>query len=138
MVPSTYVFLASLPLTATGKIDRKSLPAPVQNRPELEPGFVGPRTPVEKLLARIWAEILELEKIGIHDNFFALGGHSLKATQVMSRLCAAFQLKLALRSLFESPTVASLAERIETLVWARENHQPASAGKSNGREDITL
>jgi len=113
MVPSAFVFLDKLPLTANGKVDRRALPAPTQSRPELDETFSVPRTPTEDLLANIWAVVLKLEKVGIHDNFFDLGGHSLLATQVMSRLTKAFQIELPLRSLFESPTVAGLAERIE-------------------------
>lgn len=112
MLPSSFVFLDSLPLTANGKIDRRALPPPEQTRPELEETYAAPRTPVEELLAGIWAEVLKLERIGIHDNFFDLGGHSLKATQAMSRLCEAFHVEMPLRSLFEHPTVAGLAARI--------------------------
>jgi amino acid adenylation domain-containing protein len=112
MLPSVFVFLDSLPLTPSGKIDRKALPAPDQSRPELESAFVAPRTRTEELLAGIWAEVLKLEGVGIHDNFFELGGHSLLATQVISRVRKAFQVELPLRSLFETPTVAGLAARV--------------------------
>ncbi len=115
MVPSAFVFLDSLPLTPNGKLDRNALPAPDHSRPELEDAFAAPRTPVEENLANIWAVVLKLDKIGIHDNFFGLGGHSLLATQVVSRIRDAFKLDLPLRSLFESSTVAGLAERIEKI-----------------------
>jgi amino acid adenylation domain-containing protein/FkbM family methyltransferase len=113
MIPSVFVFLESLPLTPNGKIDRRALPAPDHARPEMEEGYVAPRTLIEELIAEIWAEVLKLEKIGIHDNFFDLGGHSLVATQVISRARESFQVELPLRRLFESPTIAGLAERIE-------------------------
>jgi amino acid adenylation domain-containing protein len=113
MIPSAFVFLDTIPLTPNGKMDRKALPAPDQNRPEPEENYVAPRTPVEELLAEIWAEVLKLHKVGIRDNFFELGGHSLLATQVISRLCNSFKVEVPLRALFESPTVAGLAERIE-------------------------
>jgi amino acid adenylation domain-containing protein len=113
MVPSAFVFLDPLPLTPNGKIDRKRLPALDQNRPEPEESYVAPRTPVEELLAEIWAEVLKLDKVGIHDNFFDLGGHSLLATQVISRVRNTFQVEVAVRSLFEMPTVAGLADAIE-------------------------
>jgi acyl carrier protein len=113
MVPSAYVFLEALPLTPNGKLDRAALPTPDPSRPELDEIFADARTPTEELLANIWAEVLTLDKVGIHDNFFDLGGHSLLATQVMSRLTQAFQIEMTLRSLFEAPTVARLAERIE-------------------------
>ncbi len=113
MVPSAFLFLDSLPLTPNGKVDRKALPAPDQSRPELEHSYTAPRTPVEELLANIWAEVLKLDKIGIHDNFFQLGGHSLIATQVVSRIRTRLSCDLPLRALFESPTVAELAAEIE-------------------------
>jgi acyl-coenzyme A synthetase/AMP-(fatty) acid ligase/acyl carrier protein len=112
MIPLTFAFLDSLPLTPSGKIDRRALPKPDQSRPELESAFVAPRTRTEELLAGIWAEVLKLEGVGIHDNFFELGGHSLLATQVISRVRKAFQVELPLRSLFETPTVAGLAARV--------------------------
>jgi acyl carrier protein len=109
MVPSAFVLLKTLPLTANGKVDRQALPAPDRERPELEETFVAPRTPAEEVLAGIWAEVLGLERIGIDDNFFELGGHSLLATQVMSRLRTALQVEIPLRQFFDSPTVAGLA-----------------------------
>ncbi|MCZ6625085.1 MAG: phosphopantetheine-binding protein, partial [Deltaproteobacteria bacterium] len=109
MVPSAFVMLDALPLTPNGKVDRRALPAPDQTRPNLENGFVAPRTPVEEALAGIWAEILRLEQVGIYDNFFELGGHSLLATQVMSRVLNAFQTEIPLRALFEKPTIGELA-----------------------------
>src|SRR5262249_26530630 len=114
MIPSAFVALDALPLTPNGKVDRRALPAPDQSRPELEQSYQVPRTPVEEMLAQIWAEVLKLERIGVHDNFFDLGGHSLLATQVISRVRAAFQTNLALRTLFEMPTVAELANAIVT------------------------
>jgi acyl carrier protein len=115
MVPSAFVFLDSLPLTPNGKLDRKALPAPDHSRPELDDAFAAPRTPVEEILANIWAEVLKLDKVGIHDNFFDLGGHSLLATQLISRVRDAFKLDLPLRSLFEAPTIYGLAQRVQGL-----------------------
>ncbi|MEX0806421.1 MAG: phosphopantetheine-binding protein [Candidatus Binatia bacterium] len=113
MVPSAFVFLDALPLTSNGKLDRKRLSAPDHNTPELERSYVAPRTPAEELLAEIWGKVLNVEKVGIHGNFFDLGGHSLLATQVMARAREAFQVDLPLRALFEAPTVADLALRVE-------------------------
>jgi acyl carrier protein len=138
MIPSVFVFLESLPLTPGGKIDRRALPAPDQSRPEMESAFVAPNTPTEELLARIWAEILKLERVGVHDNFFELGGHSLLATQLISRLRDALGVNLLLRSLFEAPTVAGLAERIETLLWARRTQEPAHEAALGDRDEIEL
>jgi hypothetical protein len=109
MVPSAFVILDALPLTPNGKVDRRALPAPDQARPDLEEPFVAPRTPVEEVLAGIWADVLGLEHVGVHDNFFDLGGHSLLATQVMSRVRDAFQMEVRVRCLFDTPTVAGLA-----------------------------
>jgi non-ribosomal peptide synthetase component F len=113
MVPSAFVFLDSLPLTPNGKIDRNALPAPDQSRPEMEEHYIAPRTPIEELLAEIWADVLKMERVGIRDNFFDLGGHSLLATQVVSRIRETLQVDLPLRALFEAPTIAELALRIE-------------------------
>ncbi|MFB2983429.1 amino acid adenylation domain-containing protein [Microseira sp. BLCC-F43] len=112
MVPNAFVMLEVLPLTPNGKVDRRSLPTPETSRPELEKLFAPPRTAVEEEIAKIWAEVLNIEQVGIHDNFFDLGGHSLLATQAISRLRAAFNVELPLRQLFESPTVAELAVAI--------------------------
>ncbi len=109
MVPANFVLLDVLPLTANGKINRQALPAPDSIWSELEETFVAPRTPVEEAIAEIWAQILGVKQVGIHDNFFNSGGHSLMVTQVVYRLSDAFCVELPLRSLFESPTVASLA-----------------------------
>jgi acyl carrier protein len=114
MVPSAFVQLEALPLTPNGKVDRRVLPAPEQVDTELAGTSVTPRTPSEEILAGIWAQVLGLEQVGIHDNFFELGGHSLLATQVISRLRKTFQIELPLRCLFESPTVAGLAQSLET------------------------
>jgi acyl carrier protein len=109
MLPSTFVRLDSLPLTRNGKVDRRALPAPDRGRRDVADAFVAPRIPVEDVVAGIWAEVLQVERVGIHDNFFELGGHSLLATQVVSRLRATFHVELPLRRLFEGPTVAGLA-----------------------------
>ena len=122
MVPSSFVFLEAFPLTPNGKIDRNALPPPDGERPQLDQGFVEPRTEIEELIAQIWREILKLDKIGIHDNFFELGGHSLLATRVVARLQSNFHVDLALRKLFELPTVAGLAQHIDTLRRSGRGH----------------
>lgn len=109
MIPSGFVFLDALPMTPNGKVDRRALPAPDQARPELTATFVAPRTPLEEGLARIWAEVLGIERVGVNDDFFDLGGQSLAASQVTSRVIKSFQLDLPVRALFEAPTVAEMA-----------------------------
>jgi acyl carrier protein len=109
MVPSVFVVLDALPLNANGKVDRQSLPAPSGARPELDTEFVAPRTPVEAELARIWAEVLQLDAVGVDDHFLELGGHSLLATHVVSRVIHRFAVDVPLRALFEAPTVAAMA-----------------------------
>jgi amino acid adenylation domain-containing protein len=112
MVPSAFVVLDQLPLTHHGKVDRRALPAPEQVQNDAN-SYLAPHTPLEEMLAGIWAEVLRFERVGIHDNFFDAGGHSLLATQVMSRVSHVFQVELPLRLLFESPTIAGLAASIE-------------------------
>jgi len=113
MVPQDFVFLDEMPLSPNGKLDRRALPAPDPSRPDLLVAFVGPRTPVEEVLAGLWAEVLGLERVGVDDNFFELGGHSLTATRVIARVHEAFPLTVPLRTLFETSTVASFAEALE-------------------------
>jgi surfactin family lipopeptide synthetase C len=116
MVPSRFVMLAALPLTPNGKVDKRALPAPDQECLDLGTTFVSPRMPLEETIARIWSEVLHIERVGIYDNFFELGGHSLLATRLLSRLRTALEVDLPLRSIFDSPTVADLAV---TIVQAR-------------------
>ena len=113
MLPSAYVLLDALPRTPNGKLDRLALPAPSQDRSLSETAYVAPRTPIEAELATIWSQLLGLERVGIHDNFFEVGGHSLLITQIIARLRDVFQVELPLRVLFKSPTVAELSSAIE-------------------------
>ena len=112
MIPSAFVEMESFPLTPNGKVNRRALPEPTTNRPELSQTFVEPRTPTEEILAGIWRDVLGLERVGIYDNFFDLGGHSLLATQVIALTRKAFGIELPLLSLFESPAIAPLAQKI--------------------------
>jgi amino acid adenylation domain-containing protein len=110
MVPTAYVQLKRIPLTPNGKIDRKSLPEPDKDIREQE--YVGPRNATEETLCRLWQEVLRRERVGIHDNFFNIGGHSLLAVQVISRIKQAFTTEMPFSVLFAAPTVARMAEHI--------------------------
>jgi amino acid adenylation domain-containing protein len=114
MMPAAFVVLDAMPLSPNGKINRSALPVPELSRDEAE-AYVAPRTPLEEKLAESWSQVLRVSRIGIHDNFFALGGHSLLATQVVSRVRKWAKVELPLRAMFEAPTVAQLASRVEHL-----------------------
>ncbi|NMO18674.1 non-ribosomal peptide synthase/polyketide synthase, partial [Pyxidicoccus fallax] len=116
LVPQAVVVLERLPLLPNGKVDRKALPAPETVSTPRREAYVAPRTPVEQMLAGFWAEVLRLESVGLHDNFFEVGGHSLLAMQLVARVREAFRVDLPLRDVFESPTLASLAERVSRAV----------------------
>ncbi|WP_342381799.1 non-ribosomal peptide synthase/polyketide synthase [Myxococcus stipitatus] len=112
MVPAAFVVLESLPLTPNGKLDRRALPVPEAGASGAAVGHEPPATPTEELLAAIWAEVLRVERVGRHDDFFALGGHSLVATQVVARLRSSLGVEVPLRALFEAPTLEGLARRV--------------------------
>ncbi len=114
MVPATFVLLESLPRTSNGKLDRRALPAVSLSRDivEGEEATEEPRTPIEEQLAQIWIQVLRVPHIGVHDNFFEVGGHSVLATQLIARVRDTLQVELLLRSVFEAPTIAALAEII--------------------------
>ncbi|BDA68804.1 hypothetical protein CAL7716_029700 [Calothrix sp. PCC 7716] len=124
MIPVAYVVLESLPLTPAGKVNRYALPKIDTLSLNVEENYVAPQTDVEQVLVEIWANILTMGKqpIGVHDNFFELGGHSLKATQLTSRIRDIFHIDLPLRSLFEAPTIASLAKCIKMLTDTSSNN----------------
>ncbi|WP_204014595.1 non-ribosomal peptide synthetase, partial [Virgisporangium aurantiacum] len=113
MRPAHYVFLDSLPLTTSGKVDRRALPEPDPVRPNLGTDYVEPRTPTEEVLAEIWAGLLGVDRVGAGDNFFDLGGHSILATQVVSRVRTTFEVELPLAALFETPVLNELAGTID-------------------------
>jgi acyl carrier protein len=114
MVPSAFVFIDSLPLTSSGKIDRLALPAPLNgDRLGVDADYLEPQTEMEQTIAAIWQQVLRIERVGIRDNFFDLGGHSLLAIQIMNRINQTFLLDLPMRVIFEESTIASLALRIE-------------------------
>ncbi len=112
MVPAVFVMMDKFPLTPNGKVDRRALPAPSSDRPDLEVAMVEPANPIERDLAQIWSQLLGITPIGINDNFFDLGGHSLFIAQMMTQVEATFAVKLPLSELFTAPTVAGLAQSI--------------------------
>ncbi|RCX18353.1 amino acid adenylation domain-containing protein [Anaerobacterium chartisolvens] len=120
MIPTAIVVLDELPLTANGKVDRKALPMPDSEEFSGEAGrarkYVAPRTPVETMLVEIWGDVIGIKKVGVNDNFFELGGQSLLAMQVVSRMQQVLQVEVPLRMLFDTLTIASLAEKIEDIM----------------------
>ena len=112
LLPSAFVFLGTFPLTTNGKIDHRALPAPDTLRSHLTEAFVAPRNPVEEMTASIWSEVLAVDRIGIHDDFFEIGGHSLIAIRVIARVRAVFQVDLPVHTLFLEPTIARFAAKI--------------------------
>lgn len=111
MLPAAYIELEELPLTLNGKLDHNALPSPEWKSQKAS--YMAPRTLTEEIMAGIWADVLKLERVGVEDNFFDLGGHSILATQVISRMRSTFEVELPLGALFESPTIALLAQRLE-------------------------
>jgi acyl carrier protein len=129
-VPSAFVVLAALPLNPTGKVDRKALPAPTR-RDTVADGYLAPRTPTEEALARIWAEVLDTERIGAEDNFFDLGGDSITSLRLMSRMAGTFGVELSPADFFDRPTVAALAEVLEEKILS--SLEAAVGGGTHGR-----
>jgi acyl carrier protein len=143
MVPAAYVILDVLPLTINGKLDVAALPVPDASA---LPGstYVAPRSAIEKRLCVIWEQLLGVERVGVEDRFFELGGNSLHATQLVSRITRVFGVNVPLRVLFEGPTVASLAKRIGELEGhpiARQDGAASDAGerpRPRQRQRVTL
>ena len=134
MVPAVFVTLERMPLTPSGKIDRRALPVPGTPEPDARSEFIAPRTETEKLLAGLWATALNVPRVSIHDDFFALGGHSLLASQILARLRREHGIEFSFRKFFEAPTIARLAELIDgvpaaerTATKAIERRPPGSA-----------
>src|SRR5262245_16343951 len=143
MLPAAFVVLAKLGLTASGKIDRTALPAPENLRPTLEQTYAPPRNSLEERLARIWAELLKLDRVGVHDNFFELGGDSLLGTQFISRVFQKLKIELPVRRLFENPTIAEfgvlieeiLLQNVETLTEQEAEQRLKTAGRAAAGEN---
>jgi amino acid adenylation domain-containing protein len=143
MLPTAFVALAALPLTSSGKVDRSALPAPVGVRPEMETRYVVPRTEVERAIAAVWQAVLGIEKVGLYDNFFDLGGHSLMVVKVHSELQRVFGRALPMVEMFRYTTVSALAEyysqRSDRRLSFQESHDRARAQrKAVGRQQQRL
>ena len=123
MVPGIFVELAALPLSPTGKLDRTALPSPEGHSGD---AYVAPRTPTEEFLAEIWAEVLELDRVGVHDNFFELGGHSLLTMKIVAKIFERTQINLPLWTVFEAPSVASMATYLAEVGTRSDDEVPAA------------
>jgi len=120
MIPAAFVLLDRIPLTSTGKYDRRALPQVNQEQALAPEDYVPPQSIIEEIMAGVWADVLSVDDVGIDDNFFEMGGHSLLATQVISRARTAFKVEVALRKLFERPTVRGFAEVVQEAIQAQE------------------
>jgi acyl carrier protein len=135
IVPSGIVMMEEMPMTRNGKVDRDALPAPDGFRPELELAYVAPQTEIEEKIAAIWQEALKVDKVGVYDNFFDLGGQSLKMVQVYGKLLEVFDRELTMVELFEHPTVNSLAKRLSEREEEKDSHEKSRA-RANTRKDL--
>ena len=138
MVPTAIVLMDELPLTSSGKVDRNRLPEPERLRPELKASYVKPRTEIEERLTEIWANLLELDRIGVNDNFFELGGHSLLATQAVSQIRREFRIELPLKALFETPSIAEVAAEVETQIQTRRALDGLTIARADRNRSIPL
>jgi len=125
MVPSTFMFLDALPLTPSGKVNRRALPEIKVERPELETAYVGPRTQWEQAIASIWQQLLGIDRVGTADNFFDLGGSSVQIVQVQTELKEHLKTEIAVTTLFQYPTIASLGKYLSEGPGPRSNLQEA-------------
>jgi amino acid adenylation domain-containing protein len=128
MVPSVFTFMERLPLTPSGKIDRRALPRTEGLRPELEAAYIAPQTEAQRAIATIWQEVLRLERVGVHDNFFDLGGHSLLVAEVRSKLLEVFHREVSMLDLFKNPTIDTLARYLTA-----EQGEPSSLRRGQDR-----
>ena len=136
MIPPAFVLMEKFPLNSNGKIDRQAFPAPAQEKAPPPADAARPQTETEKALAAIWAELLKVETVGVHEDFFDLGGHSLLAIRAIARIRDAFEVDVQLRNLFAQPTVAGLAAVIDGLKWLAQAKAPVDA--TGRREELVL
>jgi aryl carrier-like protein len=131
MVPVHFMELPEFPLTSNGKIDRKALPQPQQQTHT----YRAPATETEQLLAGIWESVLNRDQIGLDDNFFDIGGNSLKAMQVISRIFREHSIKLGIRDLFSNPVLSQFVEKVEIMMWIND---PITSDLSSNTDEIIL
>ena len=133
MIPSAFVYLDSLPITPNGKVDRRALPAPEQSRSELEAVYVAPQSEVERIIAEVWQQVLRIEQVGMHDNFFDLGGHSLLLIQIHNKLQQFFKKEIPIADIFRYPTINALADHLTQ----KENDRVSIQQTSSSIEKLT-
>jgi acyl carrier protein len=133
LVPSAFVLLEAWPLTSNGKVDRRALPNPEELPLQLQSAYVAPQSQLERTVATVWQEVLHLEKIGIHDNFFDVGGHSLLLTQLQNKLQEVLNRDLSILDLFKYPTISSLAEYLGQEQSAHSSFKQNRARAENRR-----
>ena len=139
MIPNIFIILEMIPHTPNGKVDRRALPDPELTSAEnIE--FSASHSETELTVAHLWQELLDVPYIGLHDNFFRLGGHSLLVTQLVARLRGTFPVHLPLNTVFEKPTVSALAEHIDILLWANQSLDSSSSDTSDkhAREEFEI
>jgi amino acid adenylation domain-containing protein len=138
MVPSHYVQIDRLPLLPNGKIDKKELSKHTSSAIDTGTAYVSPRNDIERELVRIWEEILKRENIGIDDNFFQLGGHSLKATAMLNKIRVAFEVDLSLKEIFRTPDIRRLGEEIQKKMWLHHSRQMPLTSPEGAREVVRI
>ncbi|MEK6222140.1 MAG: amino acid adenylation domain-containing protein, partial [Chloroflexota bacterium] len=140
MIPGVYIALDAIPLTPNGKVNRRALPEPSGDRPELYTVYVAPRTPQEQILADLGSEVLGIDQIGVHDNFFDLGGNSLKATRLIFLVNEKFEITLPLLRLFENPTIEGISKAVDSARFATDDDQNLVVGMTKEKllEEVLL
>jgi hypothetical protein len=134
MIPAVFVILDALPVTSSGKVDRAALPGPDGSRPALKESYVAPRTAMERSVGAAWQEVLGIDKVGLHDNFFDLGGHSLLMVRLQSRLGAVLKMHVAVLDLFRYPTISALSRHLSQASSTREVFEPVQQRAEKQRE----
>ena len=132
MIPAAFVMIDALPTTPNGKLDRKALPAPSWAITRKTRDSVAPETPIQITLAGMWESLLKVDKVGIHESFFDLGGHSILAARLMTQIRSSFGVQLPLHHIFRTPTISALATLIESKLWTDREPQVADAAASSG------